>query len=147
MEERSFGIIPIRIKNNKREYLLIQSHAENWGFPKGHKNPGETNKEAAQRELFEETGLKLEKFISSKPQVESFVFRRAGKIISKQVRYYPGMVAEGKVKIQPEEIKDYSWLTYDKAMERLSFPEAKKILQVIEGFFVKNFSNKLQRAE
>ncbi len=38
------------------EFLLMQ-HAERWDLPKGHLDPGESQKQAAIRELTEETGI------------------------------------------------------------------------------------------
>lgn len=43
-----------------RSVLLVKGrHSGKWSFPKGHPNQGETEFEAAERETFEETGLRL----------------------------------------------------------------------------------------
>jgi 8-oxo-dGTP diphosphatase len=48
--------------NNKDEILLIQERRQpeprQWKFPGGFMDPGETIKQAAEREVFEETGVK-----------------------------------------------------------------------------------------
>ena len=47
-------------------YLLVQGRATGkWSFPKGHSLPDESSLDCAQRELFEETGIKAP-FMSSK---------------------------------------------------------------------------------
>ena len=46
----------------KRNVLLVQSYGGNWGFPKGAVESGESDEDAASRELLEETGI----FISPK---------------------------------------------------------------------------------
>ncbi len=38
-------------------YLLIRDRRGNWGFPKGHLDPGERSEDAARREVEEETGV------------------------------------------------------------------------------------------
>lgn len=58
--------IGVMIQNEKGEILLglrQGSHGENeWSFPGGHLEFGETVFETAKREVKEETGLKLDKF-------------------------------------------------------------------------------------
>lgn len=50
----------------ERRYLLVQGRATGkWSFPKGHSLPDESSLDCAQRELFEETGIKAP-FMSSK---------------------------------------------------------------------------------
>lgn len=39
--------------------LSYQNGENKWGFPKGHKNIGETNVNCARREIYEETGLSI----------------------------------------------------------------------------------------
>ena len=59
MHEYSAGSIVYRIKNNKIEFLLVQSRLNRtWDFPKGHLEKDENNVQAAQREVYEEVGLK-----------------------------------------------------------------------------------------
>ncbi len=36
---------------------LVHQHGDSWSFPKGHIEDGETDLEAARREIYEETGL------------------------------------------------------------------------------------------
>lgn len=56
------GAIAVVIRNGQA--LLVQRRnppgAGRWGFPGGHVEPGETAKEAAARELLEETGVTAE---------------------------------------------------------------------------------------
>ena len=57
MLRKSCGVIPYRIREGKREYLILLQTNGSWSFPKGHMEPGETETETALRELREETGL------------------------------------------------------------------------------------------
>ncbi len=59
IHEYSAGSIIYRLNNEKIEFLLAQSKLnKTWGFPKGHLEEGENEIQAAQREVYEEVGLK-----------------------------------------------------------------------------------------
>lgn len=57
MQNRKSSIVVIRHKNDERILLLKKGNC--WGHPGGKAEIGETEKETAIRELFEETGLKV----------------------------------------------------------------------------------------
>lgn len=117
--ERSFGIIPIR-KNG--DILLIQDIHGNWGFPKGHPEGLETPEQSAQRELFEETGLKVLKWIQS-PKIE-ITYKR------KLVQFFPALVTEN-ISLQAEEIQNHAWLSRDLLEDKITFAESKEIVKWI----------------
>jgi 8-oxo-dGTP pyrophosphatase MutT (NUDIX family) len=56
-EERSAGGVVYRMVDARPLFLLIRDSYRNWGFPKGHLEPGEPPERAALREVEEETGL------------------------------------------------------------------------------------------
>ncbi|MEK7624805.1 MAG: NUDIX domain-containing protein [Patescibacteria group bacterium] len=143
MLDNSFGIIPIRLHRGNLEYLLIQHQVGHWGFPKGHKNAGESDADTARREFMEETGLKLEKVYEERSFDERYSFVGRGEHVDKTVRYFVGLVADGEMKVQEIEIKNAAWLPYQAAMERLDYPEAKRILKSASTEFI----SKLNPAE
>lgn len=79
------------------KYLLVQEKKSKayglWGLPAGHVEPGETIEQAAVREVFEETGFKVEIFKKlrveqsdpSRPTLHSF----KAKVISGDLRLSP----------------------------------------------------------
>ncbi len=59
--EKSCGAICYRINENEKiEYLVLHQHKSGtWSVPKGHMEPGETQVGTAEREVFEETGIRI----------------------------------------------------------------------------------------
>jgi ADP-ribose pyrophosphatase YjhB (NUDIX family) len=62
-KRRTSGVIIVRGDS----ILLVQSYGDKYGFPKGSVEEGETSMAAAERELLEETGLKID--LSSKRKI------------------------------------------------------------------------------
>src|SRR2546428_838806 len=57
-ETSAGGVVFRRGPDGEPRFLLIRDSYRNWGFPKGHLEPGEPPGDAARREVAEETGLK-----------------------------------------------------------------------------------------
>ena len=57
VEEHSAGGVIFRRSAEGPLYLVIRDSYRNWGFPKGHVEEGESEVDAARREVGEETGL------------------------------------------------------------------------------------------
>ena len=124
----SFGIIPLRKQPNGWQVFLIKHKGGHWGFPKGHAEKAETPRDAACRELQEETGLKVVAFLSTVPLQETFSFFWRGTKVEKTVTYFVATVA-GDIALQQEEVQDGGWIALEKAHERLTFPEARSLCQ------------------
>ncbi len=137
--DEAFGIIPILQRGDEHQFLLIQHHAGHWGFPKGHADPGETDVQAACREFEEETGI-TNFTVLDVSFSEEYPFSRDGKKFAKTVVYYPAFVQSATVNCQPEEIKDYSWLSYDLAIGRLTFDGAKRVLTEVQQYLEKGIA-------
>ena len=131
IKDASFGIIPLSKEEGDWKVLLIyHKNGNHWGFPKGHKHGLESDFEAACRELKEETGLNVHTCLRDVPFMEKFQFRRKGEWVEKTVSYYPA-IATGTVEIQIEEIRDAAWLSFDDALKRLTFEEARSICRQV----------------
>lgn len=126
--DRSFGIIPLRKSKDRWETFLVQLHAGHWGFPKGHLEAGEDEKEGASRELFEETGLRVKAFLDFEPIQEFYTFELHEKTIEKTVSYYLAEV-EGDVHLQEEEVQDGKWVPLQYARSQMTFVEGKRVAE------------------
>lgn len=121
LKEISYGIIPFSRQGKKWRVLLVQhGRSKYWGFPKGHPEAGETPKEAAVRELFEETHLTVVRFFSDIPIEEHYNYTLRGQFISKTVYLFAGEV-EGELQIQEEEIGDAQWFSIEEAEHKLTY--------------------------
>ncbi len=128
IREFSFGIIPVKKFHLGWKVLLIQHHSGFWSFPKGHAEKGESPKEAAERELFEETHLKVSRYWAEEPIQENYFFQLNGNKISKSVDFFIATV-KGRLKIQEGEVKASQWIEFADAFTILSFPESKRVLK------------------
>lgn len=138
IREFSYGIIPLKHTPIKGwQVLLVQHGKGHWSFPKGHPESGETPQETAIRELQEETGLTVDKFISDEPISENYFFFFQKQRIYKTVSYYIALV-KGKVTIQKEEIGDSCWIPLDQAAEKITFKEARNICQKVAEIIKNN---------
>jgi len=129
--EHSYGVVPCRKRDGEYEVLLIRDHHHNWGFPKGHPNSQETEKETAARELFEETHLKIESWIDSKPLVNHYTHQAKGFSQEKEVQYFIALTS-GEITPQAQEIEICLWLPLPKALEKATFPILKELFPLIQ---------------
>lgn len=129
MTDESFGVVPIHESGGERRFLLVHQKKGHWGFPKGHAEKGESDTQAALRELAEETGITDCRLDDGEPFIERYTFiSKQGERVDKTVTFFIGHVGDPTVAVQPEEVQDYAWLTADQARSRLTFPEARELL-------------------
>lgn len=130
--EESFGILPFqKIEGEWNLFLILHKQGSHWGFPKGKAVKGEKGHESATRELFEETHLTVERFLLGEEAIsESYSFYRSGEKVQKTVYYFPALVS-GAFQLQPEEIQEGGWFSLADAHSRLTFEEARRVLEKI----------------
>ncbi|OIJ27826.1 NUDIX hydrolase [Nocardioides luteus] len=126
------GVVVFREHDDKPEVALIhRPKYDDWSFPKGKVDPGETVPVAAIREVREETGLRValgHPLRSQRYPVE------AGQ---KVVHYWVGRTAAGAdddvdgYEIN-DEIDDVEWLPLEKAHQRLTYPHDRETLRQAE---------------
>jgi bis(5'-nucleosidyl)-tetraphosphatase len=130
MKDYSFGIIPLQQREHTWWVCLVQHHAGHWAFPKGHPEQGESPKESAERELFEETGLRIQRFLSEESIQENYSFTFKGQLIYKTVEYFLALV-EGNLLAQEEEIAQLEWVPLDMVEKKVTFSESRLLCKQV----------------
>jgi bis(5'-nucleosidyl)-tetraphosphatase len=130
--EKSCGAIVFK-RNGNRKYLLLHYEGGHWDFVKGHVEKNESEKETVQRETEEEVGIKDLTFIRGYRQPISYYYRRAGKTVYKQVVFYLVESKTDEVRLSREHV-GFDWLPYDRAIERLTYKNAKDTLKRAHDF-------------
>ena len=121
IKAKSCGIIVF----DDDKVLLIKHNGGHISFPKGHVEEGETSKETAIRETFEETGIEA-KIISDDYYVNTYSPKENH---MKDVLLFVGVKTGGKLKPQLEEVSLCDFFTYEDAMKELTFDIDRRILK------------------
>jgi len=131
---RSAGFILFHDDEGSRWYLLLQhTNGAHWSFPKGTIEDGETFKDTALRELFEETGVSQIEIIDGFTAIEKYSFVSNEQPIDKEVTYFLARTQQKSVKLSWEHLQ-YKWLPFSKALEQLTFGTMKNLLRKAEAF-------------
>jgi bis(5'-nucleosidyl)-tetraphosphatase len=130
--EKSCGAI-VFARNAEVNYLLLHYEAGHWDFVKGNVEPNESERDTVMRELKEETGIVDAQLIDGFREKIEYFYRRQGATIHKEVVFFLIEARTEKIELSYEHV-GYDWLNYQRAMEKLTFKNAKDILQKAHGF-------------
>ncbi len=132
LQEKSCGAVVFK-KNSEICYLLLRYEAGHWDFVKGNVELNESERGTVIRELKEETGITDARFIEGfRVRIEYF-YRRKGETVHKEVAFFLVEAKTSEVKLSFEHI-DYEWLNYQQANEKLTFRNAKAVLEKAHVF-------------
>jgi 8-oxo-dGTP pyrophosphatase MutT (NUDIX family) len=107
--------------------LISTQEGRRWQLPKGHVEAGESNTEAACREVQEETGV-TGRILAPLPDVEYWFIDKGARRIHKRVHYFLLAYVEGDAaNFDPQEVSGAGWFSWDEGIERLSFVNERKV--------------------
>lgn len=127
--QESAGIILYRVINNTIEYLLLHYKSGHWDLPKGKIEKDETKEQAALRELHEETNLHTIIIPGFEKQLDYIFTDYDGLLTHKTVYFFIGKAAQKQDIILSAEHQNFLWLTFEQALEKLTYKNAQNILQ------------------
>ncbi len=132
LNEKSCGAV-VYARTSEVKYLLLQYEAGHWDFVKGNVEEGETEQETAVRELREETGIVDARFVEGFKEKISYFYKRQGATVYKEVIFFLMETKTTDVKLSFEHI-GFDWLSYESEMRKLSFKNARDVLQKAHDF-------------
>ena len=130
--EKSCGAVVFTRVNGEIRYVLAQNLEGYYGFPKGHMEAGETEKETALREIGEEVGLRPRLIEGFRTCAEHPLPNKPGVI--KQVVYFLAEYENQEIAYQKEELLSAPLVSYEEAMELFVFENNKRILTEAHSF-------------
>lgn len=136
IHETSAGILIYRQMEHDREYLLLHYPGGHFDFPKGHIEKDESEREAAYRELKEETAIDQIVWIEGYREKIHYMYHRGENLMSKDVIFFLARTRKKKVVLSHEH-RGSVWLPYEQALAKLTFKSAKDLLKKAEKFLKK----------
>lgn len=114
--------------------LLIRTHDLKgrtvWAFPKGKLDKGETSRQAAVREVEEETGWRCR--IETELPKSEYWFQRAGQRVKKTVRWFRMTPVEERGETDGE-VDEATWVPIGEALGRLTYDSDRILLQQVSA--------------
>ncbi|MBQ8971918.1 MAG: NUDIX domain-containing protein [Clostridia bacterium] len=123
--EKSCGAVIFRKAENWNVLLIRHVKGRHISFPKGHMEAGETESQTAEREVFEETGLRVR--VDRTYRAENRYNIRSD--TQKLVVIFAAITEQEAVHPQPEEIAEAFWVPVEQAYERLTYERDRRILR------------------
>lgn len=120
-EERSAGGVVVR---GEQALVIVPTRraadgSRVLGLPKGHLDPGETELQAAMREVREETGVEVE-LVQSLGEVR-YWYSRGGRAVPKTVVFYLFRYLGGDPADHDDEVEDARWMELAQAQRALTY--------------------------
>ncbi len=127
IEVRAAGGVVLREQDGTVQMLLVhRPKYDDWSFPKGKLDPGESSEEAAVREVLEETALACRRLEELPPAS----YRDASGRL-KEVRYWLMAPESGdaEARVPDAEVDHVRWLTASEANSLLTYPRDRQLAQ------------------
>ncbi len=140
MLERSCGAVVATEIDGLRHYVLVKGSYI--GLPKGHMEPGESERETALREVREETCVNV-RLAPGFRRVVTYHMRSGN---DKRVVYFLGEFSGQEPHQNPEEFLRVLSLPYAEALRALTFENDKMTLRAAEKYFCSRAERRQNRS-
>ena len=128
--EYSCGAVVYTVINDKRKYVIITNLKGIYGFPKGHMEKDETEKQTALREIKEEIDLDVN-IIDGFRTTETI---KKDKQRIKHITYFIASYNNQKLKPKKDEVSSIKLMSYNEAIKLFQFDSRKEVLRQAEDF-------------
>ena len=107
--------------------LVVEQRGNSWSLPKGHLENGETDLEAAKREIYEESGVSILKLVKKLGSYKRFKIRKDGKGEDKSEEKTITMFlfTTSQMDLKPMDVNNTQalWVDEDEVVSRLTHPK------------------------
>lgn len=124
--QHSSGGLVVR---NGHVLLIATAGGRRWQLPKGHVELGESNQQAAVREVREETGVSG-RVVAELPGIDYFFVEKDGRKVRKHVDYFLLDYTGGdEADYDPGEVDGARWFPWEEAIARLSHANERRVAE------------------
>lgn len=116
------------VRNSAGKFILVSQSSTSVTIPKGHVEEGETNLEAAKREIFEETGIKDLRLIKSMGTITRIAGDNPNKI--KNIEVFLFETSEKLLNPKEERVKA-EWVSYEELLNKLTYKEDQEFFKTL----------------
>ncbi|MDP3882417.1 MAG: NUDIX domain-containing protein [Nanoarchaeota archaeon] len=124
-------------EGKKISYLLLKRklHWKGWEFAKGGIEKGESQLDAAKREVKEETGLRIVKMgkynVRGRYPYNLIAKKSRPRYCGQTYSLYSAEVKDGKIRGDGKEHDGFVWVEFGKAIKTLTWPNQRKCLRIV----------------
>ena len=132
--EKSCGAVVFRHSDENWDVLLIRhERGRHISFPKGHVEAGESERQTAEREILEETGVRVH--VDTRFRAENRYMARAD--VEKLVVFFIAVAGEQTPVAQQGEVAVAEWVDADEAPGRLTYEQDRRIFRRAQKYLLK----------
>lgn len=122
------GVVVDNNATPPRVLLVHRPRYDDWSFPKGKLDSGETVEEAALREVLEETGIRCK--IVSKIDTLRYSYQTSkGRRRPKVVHYFLMDPLTDEIRVPGAEVDRADWLDFETALRMLTYKRDRELLK------------------
>jgi 8-oxo-dGTP pyrophosphatase MutT (NUDIX family) len=107
-----------------------------WSLPKGHVEAGETNEDAAVREVAEETGI-TGRVVAPLGTID-FWFVADGRRVHKTVHHFLLLASGGELSDEDIEVEQVEWVPLGQLADRLAYDDERRLIEQVPALLAEN---------